>query len=142
MFSVHGHGGAAHSLPLAVNITMQSIADAPAFNASVGYQLRDAPKTQSSVEWPLDPDITPLEEVMTPSFSSLLQEVIDMDGWESGNAISIVLQPLPGRSSSTAEREWNSFDQTSRSERPLLTVETCNAPGLLLASPSTRVPST
>ncbi len=109
----------------ALLLRAQAIDDAPAFS-SVDFDLSSRSTTTAEVTW--NPPSWPTlgEKRQTPDLSTLVQEVVDRPGWQSGNSLVFVV-------SGSGERAAESYDGEPAAA-PLLTV-TYTSP------PDTQVPS-
>jgi len=88
-------------------------ADNPGAYQNTLYNITDRTKTATSVRWADIPEWTMPEEGQpggenqrTPDLKNIVQEIVDRDGWEEGNAMAFILQ---GQGQRTAE----SFDGNS-----------------------------
>ena len=88
-------------------------------------------RTAAAVAWSpvVWPEPTHLKW-MTSDISSVIQEIVDQDGWAAGNAIVVIITQNPD-AASTGLREAESFDGAGDSEdrRPVLVVEYGTAHG-------------
>lgn len=101
--------GDKNSDPFDVSIWGEA-ADNPGSYQNVAYNISNRAKTTASVrwhdipEWTLDEEGQPGgENQRTPDLTAIVQEIVDRDGWEEGNAMAFILQ---GEGQRTAE----SFD--------------------------------
>lgn len=93
----------------------EDIDNAPTF-VNVDGNITSRTKTSESVDWDNVPDWEHADDThQTPDLSSIIQEIIDRDGWVSGNSIVIIVD-------GTGERTAESYDGTP-SEAPLLVIE-------------------
>lgn len=63
--------------------------DSPAWDNSAGKRPTDCTKTTANTSWTL-PAFTVNTNYDTPDFASVVKEIVDRDGWSSGNDMSIV----------------------------------------------------
>ena len=86
-----------------VDIYVEDVANSAPFTKD-SYNISSRDKTNSSVEWKDIPLWTEEHEAgedqQTPDLSSLVQEIVNMDDWNEGNAISFILS---GTGNRTAE---------------------------------------
>jgi 2',3'-cyclic-nucleotide 2'-phosphodiesterase (5'-nucleotidase family)/uncharacterized protein YjdB len=95
--------------PFSVSIVAEDSANAATFNSGntsttvVPYDISSRAMTAESVTWALDGNPTLWTVVgeageyqRTPDLSSLVQTIIDKDGWASGNAMTFILHPGAG----------------------------------------------
>lgn len=88
--------------------------DADGFSADAG-DITNRQKTAASVDWNNIPAWNIVDEThQTPDLSTIIQEIIDRDGWSSGNDMVII-------SDGTGERTAESFNG-SAAEAPLLVI--------------------
>ncbi|WP_295878871.1 DNRLRE domain-containing protein [uncultured Thiohalocapsa sp.] len=104
--------GDKNSDPFAVTIWGEA-ADDPASYADTPYNISSRAKTTASVDWAGIPEWTVTEEGLpggehqrTPDLAAIVQEIVDRDGWQEGNAMAFIIQ---GQGQRTAE----SFDGNS-----------------------------
>jgi fibro-slime domain-containing protein/uncharacterized repeat protein (TIGR01451 family) len=104
----------------AVKIFGEDVDDATTFT-STNNDISDRTKTSSSVTW----DIPNWKKggqsgdaQTTPNLSSIIQEVVDRNGWASGNSISLIIEEHKGNK----DRDAKSYDK-SPSEAALLHIE-------------------
>lgn len=87
--------------------------DSPSIGTN-NYYLRDLPKTTASVDW--SPESWHIGNLYTsPDLKSVVQEIVDRDGWCGGQALSFVV-------SGDGERRAYSYNN-SPSRSPLLRIE-------------------
>ncbi len=89
--------------------------NAPTFTEDSLFTDRN--RTNASVEWIVDEEWGLWTPHRTPDLSALVQEVIDTDGWEAGNALAfIILGEDQGPSEVENAREWESFENIADPE--------------------------
>jgi hypothetical protein len=89
--------------------------------------VSDRPKTTAQVQWTSEPwpvDGGSHQKALTADISSVIQEIIDQDGWVSGNALVLILRQDPA-TPSVGHRECESFDGAGGNidQRPTLLIE-------------------
>ena len=104
--------------PMHIKIVGQDIDDAPTFNASNG-DLTNRTKTTKWASWtPID-QWTANNTYQTADIKDIVQEIVDRDGWKSGNAMAFMLSY---QSASDEKRDAYPYDADS-SKAPLLHIE-------------------
>jgi len=103
-----------------VKIFGEDTDDATTFT-STNNDISDRTKTSSSVTWDIpnwkkEGDSGPAQT--TPDLSSIIQEVVDGNGWMSGNSIALIIEEEKGKK----DRDAKSYDK-SPSESALLHIE-------------------
>ncbi|MEL7565680.1 MAG: metallophosphoesterase [Dehalobacterium sp.] len=92
--------------PFDVDIHAEATANSPAFT-NEDHNISSRTKTNTVVNWADIPDWTVAQEAgedqRTPDLASLIQEIVDMDGWQEGNAISFILNGTGTRSAEAYE---------------------------------------
>jgi hypothetical protein len=73
-----------------VTIFAEDIDDSPMFTETEAYD--DRTKTEASVAWDITEDWTMWEPYESPDLSTVIQAVIDRDGWMPGNALTLFLR--------------------------------------------------
>lgn len=100
--------------PFDVNIHAEDVADSTAFE-NVPYTVSSRVKTATSVNWADAPIWTTTHEAdtaqQTPNLASLVQEIIDKDGWTEGNAISFIFSGAGNRTAESFEGAGSHSDQ-------------------------------
>lgn len=103
--------------PFDVNIRAEAVADSPAFQ-NINKNISSRALTKNTVNWKDIPlwvnDGSSGIDQQTPNIASLIQEVIDMDGWKDNNAMTFVINGIGNRSAKAFE--------SSPSEAPRLYV--------------------
>lgn len=82
------------------------------------YNISNRARTGSKVTWANLPALGVNSKMTTPDLTSLVQEVVDRGGWESGNALAFIIE----RASGTGRRTMESNDGEP-SNAPQLTVK-------------------
>lgn len=106
--------------PFNVDIHAEDTVNSTTFNPAVKYDVSSRTKTQTKVVWKDIPkweaEGLAGEEQRTADISTLIQEIIDKEGWLSGNAISLIL-------SGTGTRTAESYEGADNIEqRPTLNI--------------------
>lgn len=107
------------SLPVSLVIAGELSPDAPIITASTDYTLKPttaAKSTWNPVNWTSEGQVD-----RTPDISAVLQEIVNQNGWLSGNSILLIISDDPDNPS-LGFRDAESFDGTS-SRAPLLHIE-------------------
>ena len=105
--------------PSELKITAQAADNAPAFT-DTPENISSRPQTEASVLWnvPAWRNNQREDAQKTPNLSAMVQEIVNREGWQSGNSIVFVLQ------NSTGKRSARSFDDDGGLDvAPELTVE-------------------
>lgn len=80
--------------PFNLDIVGEKVANSAAFEA-VENNLSDRDKTEAKVNWADIPEWTKEgnsnKDQLTPNLASIIQEIIDQDGWAEGNSLSIFM---------------------------------------------------
>ncbi len=75
------------------------------------------PQTSNSLLWEVAEEWVIYQEYRTPDISAIVQEIIDRDGWESGNALALLmLGENQGPSDLENAREFESFENIADPE--------------------------
>ena len=92
-----------------VTIYAEDIDDSPKFSETEA--LADRTWTDASVRWVITEPWTMWEPYETPDLAAVIQEVIDRDGWASGNALTLFLTGEDqGASLLDNARDFESFE--------------------------------
>lgn len=106
------------NLPGSITLKAES-ADNPSTFAAVNFNISSRTMSGTSVMWTNIPDWTVAGAAgpgeATPDISSLVQELVNRSGWQSGNAINIIAY-------GTGERTAESYDGVP-AQAPLLIIE-------------------
>jgi hypothetical protein len=97
---------------------------------ATNFNLTNRPRTSSSVDWmdiPLWPTVGAAgPDQRTPNLASIIQQIVNQPGWTSGNALSILIEPIGGATVATGanERTAGSFETDVAGSAPArLTIE-------------------
>jgi hypothetical protein len=86
-------------------------------NFNSDYLLTDRPETNASIEWEVAEEWVIWQPYRTPDISTIVQEIIDRSGWETGNPIAFILKGKDqGPSTFENAREWEAFENISDPE--------------------------
>lgn len=125
-----------------ITVFAEDIDDSPLFGEKEA--LADRTFTETTVDWDITEDWTMWMPYESPDLSAVIQEVIDRDGWEAGNALTLFMQGEDqGASLLDNARDFESFeniedpddggDGLHHPERiPQLTIEYTPPPGELI----------
>ena len=58
--------------------------------------ISNRPKTSAVVNWSNPPELGTNSKIKTPDIKTLVQEIVDKSGWESGNAMAFMMQQASG----------------------------------------------
>jgi hypothetical protein len=86
------------------------------------YLISDRPKTEAKVPWEPDPWNAVGQKIQTVNIAPIIQELINQENWNAGNAIEIIIGADLSKPAFTGVRCAESFDG-SRSNAPLLHIE-------------------
>ena len=86
------------------------------------YTISDRPKTEAKVPWEPDPWNAGGQKIQTVNIASIIQELIDQEGWVAGNAVEIIIGADPDKPAFAGVRCAESYDG-SPSSAPLLHIE-------------------
>jgi hypothetical protein len=86
------------------------------------YLISDRPKTEARVPWEPDPWDTVHQKIQTVNIAPIIQELVNQEGWVSGNALEIIIGADPHKPAFTGVRCAESFDG-SQHNAPLLHIE-------------------
>jgi len=104
--------------PVHLIIDGELVPDAPAF-ANVMYNVRDRTRTTAKVEW--HPEHYPAvnEKQQTADITAVIKEIINQEGWASGNALVIIISDNPDNPS----KGFREVASGSGPRAPLLHIE-------------------
>lgn len=88
-----------------VRIQAQAADNASTFSSN-RWSVTSRTKTAASVDWDDLPSLPTNTKVTTPSITPVIQEVINRGGWQSGNALALIMSKKYGSS----YRAYESFD--------------------------------
>ena len=89
--------------PVNLIIDGDLVPDAPAF-VDIDNNVSDRTRTTVKVEWQPEHWAAESEKHQTPDISAVIQDIIDQEGWSSGNALVIIISDNPDNPS-TGRRE-------------------------------------
>jgi hypothetical protein len=79
--------------------------------------ITDRPQTTASVSWYVDTEWDLWQPYKSPNIKSIVQEIVNREGWESGNSLAImIIGKNQGPSDVDNAREWESFENISDPE--------------------------
>ena len=100
--------------PFKVNIYAEDVPNSAAFE-KVAYTVSSRVKTTDSIEWKDAPLWTTEHEAgsaeQTANLASLVQKIVDKDGWNEGNALSFILSGIGNRTAESFEGAGSHLDQ-------------------------------
>ena len=109
--------GSNETEPADWNFHAHLIADAPALNTT-NFNISQRPLTTASINWvPSEWHIgggSGLAEETSPNLATVLQEVIDLNGWQEGNSVVFII---------TGSGERNAFSGSNPNLAPKLCIE-------------------
>ncbi len=86
-------------------------------NFNNDYLLTDRPETEAYIDWTVDEEWIIWQPYRTPDISSIVQELIEREGWEMGNAMAFFLKGKDqGPSSVENAREFEAFENIADPE--------------------------
>ncbi len=103
--------------PINTTIFAEAVDNAAAYNGSNG-EISSRPRTTASVLWSATTVINTFS--WSPNIASVIQEVINRPGWQSGNALNIIYQINPQQDPNPGGR---SYDYNGVANSPKLYVE-------------------
>jgi type IV pilus assembly protein PilY1 len=77
------------------NIAAANVDDAEDYSPHKRYMLRDVAKTDS-VSWSNIPAWYKNNDYQSPSLKTVVQQVINRDGWQAGNAMALIVSDITG----------------------------------------------
>ena len=79
--------------------------------------ITDRPSTTATVDWTVAEAWTLWEPYSTPDLKTIVQEIVDRDGWQAGNAIAFIFAGQnQGPSDLENAREWESYENIADPE--------------------------
>ncbi len=112
---VYSHEAKAKSDIAKLTITADNTDNAETFNEKDLITAR--PKTKASLLWTVDVEWGLWTKHRTPDISTIVQEVVDRNGWKSGNAMAFIFAgENQGPSDDENAREWESFENIADPE--------------------------
>jgi hypothetical protein len=111
---LHSHEAKSTADIAIITITAEATDNALTFD-TVGfndnYLLTDRPMTNASVVWTVNTDWVIWQPYKSANIASVIQEVVNRSGWQSGNAIALILAGQnQGPSTVENTREFESFE--------------------------------
>ena len=73
------------------------------------------PLTQAAVLWNASEDWAIYQQINSPNLKDIIQEIVNLSGWQDGNALTLIVQPQVGMPDIThrrvfaIDREWGAF---------------------------------
>jgi hypothetical protein len=107
--------------PVNVVVDGHLVPDAPAITSTAKDLSSRSAVTIAKAKWSVPPWTTVNEKFQTADISAVLQEIIDQEGWASGNALLLFVRDDP-ENPSTGLREAESFEGEAAAA-PLLHIE-------------------
>ncbi len=99
------------------NLTIVGDASVNAGTFTLDSLIDARPQTEAFVRWVIDEEYGLYTEHRTPDISNIVQEIVDTDGWEAGNAMAFIfLGENQGPSELENAREWESFENIADPE--------------------------
>ena len=75
------------------------------------FVISDRPKTEAKLPWEPDPWTTAYhQKIQTVNIASIIQELIDQEGWAEGNAVEIIIGEDPDKPAFTGVRCAESYE--------------------------------
>ena len=111
-------GNRTKAKPTELTIRAELSPDAESFEDEA-QNISSRKLTKTSVKWspkPWDPKQARNKKPRTPDLSQLIQEVIDQEGWKTGNSVVLVI-------TGTGERDAVSFDAGGKNDCPMLRIK-------------------
>jgi hypothetical protein len=110
----HAHEGKSAEDVAKLTIWGEAADNAPTFdeaNFNENYLLTDRPTTTASVEWTVAEEWIIWQPYQTADITSIVQEILDRDGWASGNSMAFIFKAEDqGPSVVENAREFTSFE--------------------------------
>jgi hypothetical protein len=95
---------------VSTGVWAEASADAEPFTAA--HAPADLDRTTAWAAWDVTAPWAYLEWVSTPELAGVVQEVVDLDGWSSGNALSLIVATLDGGGARTRHRRVFAQERT------------------------------
>jgi hypothetical protein len=112
---VWSHEGKSNADVAKITITGDATDNAVTFNET--DLITDRPRTDASILWTVDEEWIIWEPYRTPDLSTIVQEIVDRDGWNAGNSIAFILQGEDqGASVVENAREFEAFENIADPE--------------------------
>jgi len=119
--------------PFDVNIFAEDVPNSAAFE-NVTHSVSSRVKTTDSIEWKGAPLWTTEHEAgsaqQSTNLASLVQMIVEKDGWNEGNAVSFILSGIGNRTAESFEGAGSNLDQVP-SLHVIYTVQEGNQPAQL-----------
>ncbi len=110
----HAHEGKSAEDVARLTIVGEATDNAVTFdeaNFNENMLLTDRPRTTTQVEWTVEEDWSIWQPYQTSDIGSIIQELVNRPGWETGNAIALIFLPEDqGPSTVENAREFTSFE--------------------------------
>ncbi|MBM4027111.1 MAG: hypothetical protein FJ280_17155 [Planctomycetes bacterium] len=110
-----------NSRPVNVIIEGQLIANAPAFTSTARDLTNRTPRTTAQVKWTVPLGLAVDAKFQSPDISSIINEILRLDGWAAGNALVLIIRDDPANPS-TGLRCVEAYEGES-ANAPLLRLE-------------------
>jgi len=112
---IHSHEG--KSATDAANITIRGEKNTNAETFTMDALITDRPKTSASVRWEVAEEWGLYTKHRSPDIKSVVQEIIGLQGWNSGNAMAFIMEgENQGVSEAENAREMESFENIADPE--------------------------
>jgi len=112
---IHSHEG--KSATDVANITIRGEKNTNPVTFTMDSLITKRPKTATSVRWAIAEEWGLYTKHRTPDIKSLVQEIVNMQGWISGNAVAFILEgENQGVSEAENAREFESFENIADPE--------------------------
>lgn len=99
------------------NLTIYAEATDDALTFTEDALITDRVSTTATVDWTVDEEWGLWTTERSADVSTVLQEIVDRDGWESGNSVAFVISgENQGPSEVENAREWQSFENIADPE--------------------------
>jgi len=94
------------------NLTIVGDATDDAETFTLDALITDRPRTTASARWEVDEAWELWQPYSTPDLSTVIQEIVDRDGWVSGNALALIFIGEDDQGATLVEnaREFESFE--------------------------------
>ena len=112
---IHSHEG--KSATDVANITIRGEKNTNPVTFTMDSLITKRPKTSTSLRWAIAEEWGLYTKHRTPDIKSLVQEIVNMQGWASGNAVAFILEgENQGVSEAENAREFESFENIADPE--------------------------
>ena len=102
----------------------EAVANASQITIDAEWHTARTAKTSAQVDWTVPPFTSRGDSQDSPDISTVIQEIINLPGWVSGNALNIFWDDDDGRSDSGAFRAASSYDDTEQAPQLIITYGT------------------